>query len=186
MSASAPGSISSPGQAAPPAAPAVKLDTPDHTRVQTVAVVQFIVVAAGALGFQLTDEDRTTLAGVVAAAGAAFSAVLVSVDAAIRRGRARWVASAQVVPAAETPTKALTAAAAAAGWNTAIPATGWFAVYERDRRPVAAWALVSQPDGDGARLAGLVKKGRGFGVAEDIDDFKGYEYEGQEPPTVGI
>ena len=62
------------------------LATPDHTRIQVVAIVQFVVVALGALGLQLTDKDQATLAAVVAAGGTAFSAVLVAVDAAIAAG----------------------------------------------------------------------------------------------------
>jgi hypothetical protein len=169
-----------------PAAPSSppKLETPDRTNVQTAAIAQFIIVVLGALGYQLTDDDRTTIAAVVAAGAAAFSAVLVLADAFIRRGRAKWLvaepakAAAAAKDAQAAGGAAQAAAAAAAGWNTAIPATGWWAIDEAgQKRPVAAWAFVHQGDDKGVRLAGLVKRGRSFGVAEDLEGFAGYIYE---------
>ena len=62
-----------------------ELQTPDHTRLQLVAVAQAVLAAVIAFGVPITDQQSialVALAGVIATA-------LVTADAAIRRERAR-------------------------------------------------------------------------------------------------
>ena len=151
------------------------LETPDLTKAQYAAIVQLIVVVGAALGLEVTDAAATSLTVALTAAGSAFVSILVGADAAIRRGRA---ANADKIKGQTAGVGAATSGIPAA-WTQAIPATGWWArtgPRPDDRRPIAAWAFVSSSDG-GTRLAGLVRKGQGFGLAEDAESFAGYEFD---------
>ena len=62
-----------------------RLDAPDHTKIQLVAVVQAVVAVAVAFGVPITNEQSVALLALAGVLGS----VLIGADAAIRRERAR-------------------------------------------------------------------------------------------------
>jgi hypothetical protein len=164
---------------APPASdrPTKRLQTPDVTKVQVGAIVPFVLSIAAAFGYQATDESSAALSAAIAGSGGLFSSLLVAADAVIRKARAENAAEIT----GGTPAKEAKASPVApSGWQQAIPATGWWAKTgpgTSDRRPIAAWAFVPTGEGGASKLAGLVRRGEGFGLAEDVENFSGYEFD---------
>ena len=66
-------------------APAKEIQTPDHTRLQVVAVAQAVIAAVVAFGVPITNQQSIALVALAGVIGAA----LVTADASIRRERAR-------------------------------------------------------------------------------------------------
>ena len=62
-----------------------QIQTPDHTRIQIVAVAQAIIAVAVAFGVPISDKQSLALVALAGVIGAA----LVAADASIRRERAR-------------------------------------------------------------------------------------------------
>ncbi len=62
-----------------------EMQTPDHTRLQLVAVAQAVLAAVVAFGVPITDQQSIALVALAGVIGTA----LVTADAAIRRERAR-------------------------------------------------------------------------------------------------
>lgn len=62
-----------------------RLDAPDHTKIQVVAVIQAVIAVAIAFGVPISDEQSVALLALAGVLGT----VLISADAAIRRERAR-------------------------------------------------------------------------------------------------
>jgi hypothetical protein len=154
------------------AAQTAKLETPDTTKTQYIAVAQAIVAIGVALGLDISDNVTTQLAAALAAGSGVFGSVLVGADAAIRRGRAEH---------ADKIASAAATSAFLSGWRQAIPANGWYAKTgegKHERRPLAAWALVQEKEDGPLKLAGLVARGnKDFVLAEDIEGFAGYGYQ---------
>ncbi len=66
-------------------APAKEIQTPDHTRLQVVAVGEAVIAAVVAFGVPITNQQSIALVALAGVIGAA----LVTADASIRRERAR-------------------------------------------------------------------------------------------------
>jgi len=62
-----------------------RIETPDHTRIQMVAIVQAVIAVAIAFGAPISDKQSVAL---IALAGT-LGTVLIGADAAIRRARAQ-------------------------------------------------------------------------------------------------
>jgi hypothetical protein len=164
------------------AAEAARLETPDTTRSQYLALAQAVVAVGVALGLNVSDAASGELTAAIAAGSAALGSILIGSDAVIRRGRA---ANADKIAGAAATSAFLS------GWRQAIPAGGWYAKTGnegKEKRPLAAWALVQEKESGPLRLAGLVARGnKEFVLAEDIEGFTGYDHDltgpSVQPPT---